>query len=114
MIPNAHTRAFAVSSLDTELSAFTTRNSGRRCLVEVDRDDLGAQVLGHDLQLAGATFDRRDGSASLMFGTSTLKGLHLTHHIAGVTEIDISTNAGGEDQVLRIAHPGGQTLVTLA
>ncbi|MDZ7630209.1 MAG: universal stress protein [Gemmatimonadaceae bacterium] len=113
-VPNARTRTFAQASLDAELAAFTTRNIGRRCLVEVDRDDLGAQVLGHDLQLAGATFDRRDTSASLMFGTSTLKGLHLTHHIAGVTEIDLATNAGGEDQVLRIAQDGGQTLVTLS
>lgn len=49
----------------------------------------------------------------LMFGTSTLKGQHLTHTIPHITEVDVSSNGGGEDQVLRIAHAGGQTLVTL-
>ncbi len=113
-IPNAHTRTFDLQTYDSELSEFTTRNAGRLCSIEVDQDALGAQVLGHELQLAGATYDRRDNSASLMFGTSTLKGLHMTHHVAGVTQIDIATNAGGVDQVLRVAHEGGQLLVMLS
>ena len=111
--PNTRTRAFDFATLDQELSAFTERNAGRRCMVEIDQDDLGAQVLGHELQLVGATFDRRHDDLMLMFGTSTLKGQHLTHAIPHVTEVDVSSNAGGEDQVLRIAHAGGQTLVTL-
>lgn len=112
-VPNAHTRTFAAATYDAELSAFTTRNAGRRCQAEVDEKSLGAQVLGHDLQLAGASYDRRDNSVSLMFGTSTLKGMHMTHHVAGVTEIDVATNAGGVDEVLRVAHVDGQLLVTL-
>lgn len=112
-VPNAHTRTFASAAYDAELAAFTTRNAGRRCVVEVDQLALGAQVLGHDLQLAGASYDRHDNSVSVMFGTSTLKGLHLSHHVADVTEIDIAADAGGTDQVLRIAHSAGQMLVTL-
>ena len=112
-MPNAHTRTFASASYDAELAAFTTRNAGRRCVIEVDQFALGAQVLGHDLQIAGASYDRHDNSAAVMFGTSTLKGLHLSHHVADVTEIDIVTDAGGTDQVLRIAHVEGQMLVTL-
>ncbi len=112
--PNARTRTFTADSFDAELAAFTSRNAGRRCLVEVDQDDLGAQVLGHELQLVGATYDRHDSGVALMFGTSTLKGLHLTHAITGVTEIDLASNAGGEDQVLRIVNASGQTLVTLS
>ncbi len=112
--PNAHTRTLARESYDSELAAFTTRNAGRRCAVEVDQDALGAQALGHELQLAGATYDRRDNRVALMFGTSTLKGLHMTHHVADVTEINIATNAGGVDQVLRVAHDGGQLLVTMS
>ncbi len=112
-LPNNRTRIFDAASFDAELAAFTNRNSGRRCRVEVDNDDLGAQVLGHDLQIAGATFDRHTKSVSLMLGTSTLKGLHLTHHVSGVSEIDLSCNAGGDDQVLRVAYDGGQTLVIM-
>jgi nucleotide-binding universal stress UspA family protein len=87
--PNVHTRTLAHAHFDADLAAFTQRN-------------------------AGATFDHHDGSVSLMFGTSTLRGLHLTHRIAGVTEIDLSTNGGGQDQVLRVVHAEGQTLVTLS
>lgn len=112
-VPNVRTRALVTNSLDSELAAFTQRNTGRRCLVEIDEADIGAQVLGQDLPLVGATFDRHYSEVSLMFGTSVLKGQHLTHSIPGVTEVDVSSNAGGDDQVLRIAHKGGQTLVTL-
>jgi nucleotide-binding universal stress UspA family protein len=112
-VPNARTRSFAAEAFDSELAAFTTRNSGRRSTVEIDSADFGAQLLGHDLMIAGATFDRHAGAAALMFGTSVLRGMHLTHTISGVTGIDLSSNAGGDDQTLRIAHEGGQTLVTL-
>ena len=81
--------------------------------MEVDQSALGAQVLGNDLQLAGASYHRRDNSVSVMFGTSTLKGLRLSHHVSDVTEIDVVTNAGGTDQVLRVAHAEGQFLVTM-
>ncbi|MES3032627.1 MAG: universal stress protein [Gemmatimonadota bacterium] len=112
-VPNANTRGFATMAMDAELAAFTTRNIGRRCTVEVDTGDMGAQVLGHDLMLAGASFDHHSTSVAIMFGTSTLKGMHLTHSISGVTGIDLSGTAGGSDQVLRIAHTDGQTLLTL-
>ncbi|MBC7842821.1 MAG: universal stress protein [Gemmatimonadaceae bacterium] len=111
--PNVRTRAFDTARLDQELAAFTNRNAGRCCMVEIDQDDLGAQVLGHELPLVGTSFDRRHDDLMLMFGTSTLKGQHLTHTIPHVTDVDVTTNAGGEDQVMRIAHAGGQTLVTL-
>ena len=112
--PNAQTRAMVRTALDSELSAFASKNMGRLCQIEVHRDDLGAQVIGHDLQLAGATCDRHGNQISLMFGTSTLKGMHLTHQIPGATEVDVTSNSGGVDDVLRIAHDGGQTLVLLS
>jgi nucleotide-binding universal stress UspA family protein len=112
-VPNARTRAFAHNAFDSELAAFTARNTGRRSTVEIDSADLGAQLLGHELMIAGATFDPHADAVALMFGTSVLRGMHLTHTIGSVTGIDLACNAGGEDQVLRIAHAGGQTLVTL-
>jgi nucleotide-binding universal stress UspA family protein len=114
MVPNARTRTFDVATFDTELAAFSQRNSGRRCLVEVDQAEIGAQLLGHELLLSGASFDRHGSAVALMFGATTLKGLHVTHHVTGVTEIAVSSNAGGQDQVLRVAHPGGQVLVSLS
>lgn len=112
-VPNRMTRALDQDDFDAELLAFTVRNAGRRCLVEVDQADFGAQLLGHDLQLVGAAYDRHDRGVSVMFGTSTLKGMHLTHSISGVTTIDLASSSGGVDEVLRIGHASGQTLISL-
>ncbi len=110
---NHTTQAVIPAAFDAELATFTVRNAGRFCVVEVDRDDIGAQLLGRDLQFVGGTFDRHTNDVSLMFGTSTLRGMHLTHSIPNPSEIDVTSDAGGEDQVLRIAHEGGQTLITM-
>lgn len=112
-VPNARTQHFPADTLDKEVAAFSQRNVGRRCKVEIDSDDLGAQVLAHDLQLAGVSYDRHGMNATLMFGTSAGAGAHLSHSIPGVTGIDVSSNAGGVDQVLRISHAGGQTLLSM-
>jgi len=110
---SAITRALALGTLDAELAAFSTRNAARRCTVEVDDVEQGVLVLGHELPLAGISFDRRTATVALMFGTSSMRGLHLTHSVPGVTEVDVAGNAGGVDMVLRVAHAGGQTLVSL-
>jgi hypothetical protein len=70
-------------------------------------------VLAHDLALVGATSDRRSKSLSLIFGASVLAGRHLTHTISEPGTVDIASDGSGADQVLRIAHAGGQTLVSL-
>ncbi|MCC7053396.1 MAG: universal stress protein [Gemmatimonadaceae bacterium] len=111
--PDSRIRAADTTGMDAELAAFTSVNAGRRCSVEVDDAELGAQMLGHELVLVGGTFDRHSGIVSLMFGASAARGLHMTHNIAGVTHMDVQSNAGGVDQVLRLQHSGGQTLVTL-
>jgi len=111
--PNNTTRAIISAAYDAELATFTVRNAGRFCDVEVNRDDIGAQPLGRQLQFVGGTFDRHSNEVSLMFGTSTLRGMHLTHSIPNPIEIDVTSNAAGEDQVLRVAHEGGQTLIIL-
>ena len=112
-LPNTQTRTLPLAQLDTELAQFTHRNTARLCLVEIDQADFGAQVLGQELPLVGASFDRHGSDVSLMFGTSVLKGRHLTHTISGVTQVDVTQNGGGMDQVLRIVNTEGQTLVTL-
>jgi len=107
------TRSYAIDVLDAELNAFTTRNAGRACSIEMDRDDFGAQSLGHGLPLVGATYDKHDRSVSLMFGASTLLGEHLSHRVLGCESVHTIMNAEGRDQVMRIVHEGGQTLLLL-
>ncbi len=119
----AAARAFAISSqstkllakdqLDAELNAFTSRNGGRGCSVELDHRDLGAQSLGHGMPLVGVSYDHHDESVSLMFGASTLRGEHLTHRLQKCESVHVISDAAGRDQVLRIVHDGGQTLLVL-
>lgn len=107
------TRTYALDVLDAELNAFTTRNAGRSCSIEMDRVDLGAQSLGHGMPLVGATYDKHDRSVSLMFGASSLLGEHLSHRMQGCESVHTISNAQGRDQVMRIVHDGGQTLLLL-
>ncbi len=108
------TRTLDLATIDAELAAFSTRNVGRGCAVELDDREQGVQVLGRDMPLAGASFDRRTATVALMFGTSKVSAMHMSHSIPGVTGVDVSSNDGGVDMVLRIAHAGGQTLVSLS
>jgi nucleotide-binding universal stress UspA family protein len=107
------TRSYPLDVLDAELNAFTMRNVGRMCSIEIDRDDFGAQSLGQSMPLVGATYDKHDRSISLMLGASSLQGEHLTHRMLGCASAHTISNAEGRDQVLRIVHEGGQTLVLL-
>jgi hypothetical protein len=70
------TRTLAVEVLDSELHAFSTRNVGRICRVEMDRDDFSA-------------------------------------HLAHCESVHLLTANDGRDQVMRIVHAGGQTLLLL-
>lgn len=110
---STRTHPFDMAVLDAELKAFSDRNAGRSCTVEIDQRDLGAQIMGHALPLVGATYDRPARTISLMFGASALAGQHLSHAIVGVTSVDVTTRADGREDVLRLANGDGQTLVLL-
>lgn len=109
----SHTRRFAPRDCDKELAAFSDRHEGKPCTVSIHQPDLGAQTLGHSLNLVGASFDQHASNASLMFGASHLVGAHLTHRVARVTEIDLLTDDQGRERVLRLVHGAGYTLVAL-
>lgn len=100
-------------SLDHALDTFTTRNASRVCSVEVERRDIGTQMLGHHLPLVGLTYDRDAALLTVMFGASQLEGAHLSHVIPRVTAVDIVRDAQGRDRMLRIMHKDGQTLLML-
>ena len=109
----SRTREFSPDVMDVELAQFAARNAGRRCAVEVDYPELGAQILGHGLPLVGATYDHRARSVALMFGASALNGQHLTHTIDEVSSVIVSTDTQHREQALRIHSGDGQTLVML-
>lgn len=107
------TRTFDPARLDAELFNFSMRNIGRACTVEVNQREIGAQSLGHHLPLVGVAHDAGATSVTLMFGASKLEGEHLSHQVNGVQSVDLVADSSGRDQVLRLVHEGGQTLILL-
>jgi hypothetical protein len=49
----------------------------------------------------------------IMLGEMGTPEGHLTRAIHGVESVDVLTGEGGRDEVLRVAHDGGQTLLRL-
>lgn len=94
------------------LDRFTERNAGRRAVLEVDGEDIGAQRV-IDSPLWGVTYDAPSGHVEMLFGDFGEGRSHLTHAIAGVSDIEILTGPDDRDTVLRIGHEGGQTLLHL-
>jgi hypothetical protein len=107
------TRQLLMSTLDAELAAFSARHRGRACSVEVNHRDVGAHTIGHHLALAGLTYERQGNIITLMFGPSSDTGRHLSHQVPGCLVVELVQDGQGHDQVLRIAHEGGQTLMLL-
>ncbi|HUF67994.1 MAG TPA: DUF5335 family protein [Longimicrobiales bacterium] len=93
------------------LHAFTNRNAGRRTIMEIDIPEYGAQASETDYPLWGVAFDPRDGRVQIMLGEQGSVEQHLTHSVVSPEGIEILTE-GGRDRALRIAHGGGQTLLT--
>jgi nucleotide-binding universal stress UspA family protein len=118
-LPEEHVR-FAFYEWAERLEEFTRRNTGRKATLELITPDLGAKVLAKDALFLGAAFDQRDGGIHVTFGTPNgeganagANGKHVTHHIAGVTGVQMLHDRGGRDLFLRVAHESGQTLLTL-
>jgi nucleotide-binding universal stress UspA family protein len=107
------TRAFVSSDWPEAINAFSKRNEGRPCTIEVDQSDLGAQVESTSVPFVGASYDPHDNSVALMFGARA-DGDHFTHTVDDVTGIDVLVDVHGADESLRVANPTGQTIVTLA
>jgi nucleotide-binding universal stress UspA family protein len=107
------TRQLALPHLDTELFDFSVRNVGRPCTVEVSQRAIGVKPLGHHLPLVGVTFDHRRRELALMFGASALDGAHLSHLVPAVRTVELVVDHTARDQVLKIVHDDGQTLVML-
>jgi hypothetical protein len=95
------------------LGEFSRRNAGRATRLEIDHDELGAQWQEVALTLRGVGVDPRDGRIEIMLDDGERMGAHLTHSIRAATDVAVLAGPDGRDVVLRIAHPGGQSLLTL-
>lgn len=93
------------------LQRFTDRNASRRTTIEIDQADIGAQDLESDYPLRGISYDDRDGRIEIMLGDLGDVASHMTHSIAQASELTIVAGSDGRDELLRIVHPGGQTLL---
>ncbi|MBX6363902.1 MAG: DUF5335 family protein [Gemmatimonadetes bacterium] len=92
-----------------ELKEFTNRNAAREVVVEEDAPDLGAQREVSRYDLRGVAYDPRDDRIEIM--VSHGPGVHMTHSIAAPTALELASGADVKDEVLRIEHDGGQTLL---
>lgn len=95
------------------LKDFSRRNAGRATRLQINHDALGAQWQEVALTLRGVGLDPRDGRIEIMLDDGERLGAHLTHSIREATDVDVLRGPDGQDAVLRIAHPGGQSLLTL-
>jgi Ser/Thr protein kinase RdoA (MazF antagonist) len=107
-MPTAFARGWAQLLKD-----FSRRNAGRGTRLEIEDAELGAQLGELDLHLRGVAFEPRFRRVEIML-TDGGATEHLTHSIEGVSDVAVQLDAAGRDATLRIAHPGGQTLLMLA
>ncbi|HUH12498.1 MAG TPA: DUF5335 family protein [Longimicrobiales bacterium] len=104
-------RRLPPASWVAELRHFTARNAGRVVALEVDDPELGAQQPQAGLALRGVAYDPHDRRVEIMLGGLLGAGVHFTHTVGPVCDMDLLSYAGGRDRVLRVAAEGGQTLL---
>ncbi len=92
------------------LKAFTSRNAGRICTLEIDDPEIGALVEARSYPLRGVDYDHRDGRLTITVGDSTGTERHLTRSVPAPDSISI-LSVGGKDTAMSVAHGPGQTLL---
>ena len=93
------------------LQAFTARNAGRRCEVEVDDPDIGAQRQETGYAFFGASYDPHDGRVELMIGGSHAGATHLSRGVSAVQSVAVLCDSEERDLGLCLRHGKGQTLL---
>jgi nucleotide-binding universal stress UspA family protein len=96
------------------LTSFTSRNLGRRTILEVDDLEIGAQAQEYNYPLIAAMYDARDRRLQIMVGDRSATGRHLSRSIGGVAGVDVLTDGQGHDVALRVEHGTSHTLLTFA
>ncbi len=93
------------------LKRFTTRNAGRRVVLEIDDPEIGALVEVASYPLLGVDYDHRDGRIDILLGDFRGGQRHLTRSIPKPDSLSV-LSIGGTDIALSVAHDSGQTLLT--
>jgi hypothetical protein len=96
------------------LARFARHNIGRRCTLEADDPDIGAQAQENDYPLIDVCYDDDSGRIDLVFGEVGGVGRQLTRSMGDVDSVELLCNEGGREIALRMSHGAGQTLLTLA
>jgi nucleotide-binding universal stress UspA family protein len=107
------THELPLEGLDAQLAAFTARHLRHPCTVEVNQRDIGAHSIGHHLPLAGISYEQASETITLMFGPSSEEGRHLSHQVRRCERVEVVTDGHGREQVLRIRHRDGETILLL-
>ncbi len=99
------------SQWSAAMKAFTARNAGRVCTLEVDDPDLGALVEARSYPLVGVDYDHKDGHLTIGIGDTKGTARHLTRSVPAPDSISILSNKG-RDAAMSVVHGTGQTLLT--
>lgn len=91
------------------LDAFSRRHVNYPVRLEIDAANMGAQIGADRTTLRGVSFDPKSHEVEVMLEADG--GSHLTHAIQAPEAIDVLPRSAKRREVLRIAHPGGQTLL---
>lgn len=94
------------------LKEFSARHQARRSVLEVDDPAVGAQIQQRGYFFRGATYDPREGSVQLMFGARDHSAVHFTRSIHYPRQIAVRPADLGSEEVLRVAHGNGHTLLS--
>jgi nucleotide-binding universal stress UspA family protein len=95
------------------LDAFARHNAGRRCGLEADDPDIGAQAQENDYPLISVSYDDESGRVELLFGEIGGVGRQVSRSMGDVDTIEVLRNETGQEIALRMSHGAGQTLLTL-
>lgn len=93
------------------LKAFSMRNAGRVCNVEVDDPELGALMEARAYPLLGVDYDHKDGRLTIMIGDSQGTERHLVRSIPSPDSVSV-LSVGGRDTALSVVHGAGQTILS--
>jgi Family of unknown function (DUF5335) len=105
------TRQIPDDEWPARLKEFTQRNAGRLTIIEEDGLDLGVQLEEQGIQLRGVAYDPHDRSVAIMLGPLEGTDQHITHVVHDVVSIDVLKRTENQDEVMRVAHGDGQTIL---
>lgn len=113
VVEERRTRRIPAADLAAELDAFSERNSGRFCRLEVRLKDIGAQSFGRHLPFGGVSLDTTNRNIVLTLSNAEGEGFHFTHQVPGGSQVDMVVNPDGSDCALRMTNSGGETRLEL-